>query len=172
VTASNSTGTVGKFFDLNDQTGVTMEDNQTNSSTSTASISEGQEGSKDRRRGIIIAIIAVIVLAAFITALVFLIRADPTTTGQIRDIFIILMALESLVIGAALIILIVQVAVLTNLLQNEIKPILDSTSETVNTMKGTVTFLADNLVQPVIRMNAYVAGAKRLVDLIRPGKQT
>jgi hypothetical protein len=147
-----------------------MEDNQRNISTTTEGSSGEKEDSSGRGRVILLVIIAVVILAAIIAAFVLLVRADPTTTGQIRDIFIILMALEFLVIGAALIILIVQIAVLTNLLQNEIKPILDSTSETVNTMKGTVTFLADNMVQPVIRMNAYVAGAKRLVDLIRPGK--
>jgi cytochrome b subunit of formate dehydrogenase len=147
-----------------------MEDNQRNTSGTDASTSAGKEDSSGRRQGILIAVIAAIVLAAIITGFVLLIRAGSETTGQVRDIFIILMALEFLVIGAALIILIIQLAVLTNLIQNEIKPILDSTNETVNTMKGTVTFLADNLVQPVIRMNAYVAGAKRLVDLIRPGK--
>jgi heme/copper-type cytochrome/quinol oxidase subunit 2 len=147
-----------------------MEDNQRNTSLTNTSNTDAQESSSGRGRGILLVVVAVVVLALIIAAFVLLIRADPTTTGQIRDVFIIFMALEFLVIGAALIILIVQLAVLTNLIQNEIKPILDSTNETVNTLKGTVTFLADNFVQPVIRMNAYVAGAKRLVDLIRPGK--
>jgi heme/copper-type cytochrome/quinol oxidase subunit 2 len=147
-----------------------MEDNGRNTSVTNASSSDEEKGSSGRSRGVLLVVIAVVVLALIITAIVLLIRATPETTGQIRDIFIIFMALESLVIGAALIILIIQLAVLTNLIQNEIKPILDSTNKTVNTMKGTVTFLADNLVQPVIRVNSYVAGAKRLVDLIRPGK--
>lgn len=145
-----------------------MEDNQSYTPQTIANPGE-KEGSSGRGKMILIIVIAVILVAAIITAFVFLVRADPTTTGQVRDIFIILMALEFLVIGAALIILIVQLAVLTNLIQNEIKPILDSTSETVNTMKGTVAFLADNLVTPVIKVNSYVAGARRLVDLIRPG---
>jgi hypothetical protein len=147
-----------------------MEDNQSFTTTTNVKSTDEQSGSSGRGRGIMLVVIAVVILAVIIGAFVLLVSADPTTTGQIRDVFIIFMALESLVIGAALIILIVQLAILTNLIQNEIKPILDSTNETVNTMKGTVTFLADNLVQPVIRMNSYVAGAKRLVDLIRPGK--
>jgi len=147
-----------------------MDDNQTSETYTNVKNTGEQQESSGRRKAIVAGIIAFIVLAAIITAFVFLVRADPVTTGQVRDIFIILMALESLVIGAALIILIIQIAVLTNLIQNEIKPILDSTNETVNTMRGTVSFLADNLVQPVIRMNAYVAGAKRLIDIIRPGK--
>lgn len=145
------------------------DDRKIEAHTETSTNSKPQDVS-GRRKGIISAIIGVLVFVLIITAFVFLVRAGPTTTSQIRDIFIIVMALVSLVTGAALIILIVQIAVLTNLIQNEIKPILDSTNETVNTMRGTVSFLADNLVQPVIRMNAYVAGAKRLVDLIRRDK--
>jgi len=46
------------------------------------------------------------------------------------------MAFESLIIGVTLVILMIQLATLINLLQNEIKPILNSTNETVNTLKG------------------------------------
>ncbi|MEN4099766.1 MAG: hypothetical protein ROW52_07575 [Anaerolineaceae bacterium] len=144
-----------------------MEDNQKNELQTGTNATSAQPVPAGRRKGILIGVIAVVVIAIIITAFVFLVQADATTTGQIRDIFIILMALVSLVTGAALIILIIQIAVLTNLIQNEIKPILDSTNETVNTMRGTASFLADNLAQPVIRMNAYVAGAKRLIDLVR-----
>jgi hypothetical protein len=81
------------------------------------------------------------------------------------------MALESLVIGLVLIILVVQLARLINLLQNEIKPILDSTNETVNTLRGTTTFMSDNLVEPVIKLNEYLAGFQKFMKLIRPAKQ-
>jgi hypothetical protein len=81
------------------------------------------------------------------------------------------MALESLVIGLALIILIVQMATLINLLQNEVKPILNSTNETVNTLRGTASFLSDNLVEPVLKLNEYLAGLKKLIDLVRPFKR-
>jgi len=81
------------------------------------------------------------------------------------------MALESLLIGAVLVILIVQVARLTNLLQNEIKPILDSTNETVSTLRGTTEFLSDNLVQPVIKLNEYIAAVQRLLELLGIGKR-
>jgi hypothetical protein len=78
---------------------------------------------------------------------------------------IIFMAFESLVIGAALIILVIQVASLINLLQNEVKPILDATNETVNTLRGTTTFLSENLVEPVIKLNSYLAGLRRFFQL-------
>ncbi len=115
-------------------------------------------------------IIGIVILGLIITGAVFLLTSDAAVTSKVRDVFIIFMALESLVIGVALIILIVQLAILTNLLQNEIKPILDTTNETVNTLRGTAKFLSDNMVEPVIALNEYLATAKRFFDLIRPKK--
>lgn len=121
----------------------------------------------------LVAIIAavVILVAGLVVAMVFLFRADAAVTGQIRDVFIILLAFVSLIIGAAMIILVIQLAILTNLIQNEIKPILDATSQTVNTLRGTTAFLSNNVVEPVIKLNEYMAGFKKLIDLIRPGKK-
>ena len=125
-----------------------------------------RSNNKGKVVGIIIAI--VILLALIIFSLVSLFRADLETTSKVRDIFIIIMALESLLLGVALIILIIQIAVLINVLKNEIKPILDTTNETVNHLRGTTAFLSNNLVEPVIKMNEYSAGLTRFVDLIKP----
>ena len=70
----------------------------------------------------------------------------------------------ALMIGVAMVVLIFQLAVLTNMLQHEIKPILDSTNETVNTLRGTTAFLSENLVAPVVKLNAYMAGLAQVAD--------
>ena len=126
-----------------------------------------------RTRGPMIKIIiaAVVIVAVLIFGLVMLLRADASTTSEIRDIFIIFMALESLVLGVALVILIIQLATLINLLQNDIKPILKSTNETVNTLRGTATFLSNNVTEPVIKLNEYLAGLKKFLDILRPGRR-
>lgn len=111
-------------------------------------------------------VIGVVIAAVIIGAAVLLLNQSAEVTGRIRDVFIIFMALESIVIGVALVILITQIAILINLLQNEIKPILQTTNETVNTLRGTTVFLSNNLVEPVIKLNEYLAGLKRLLDLI------
>jgi hypothetical protein len=113
----------------------------------------------------IVILASALVLGLIVTAIVFLAKADLSTTSQIRDIFIIFMAFESIVIGAALVILVIQVSTLVNLLQNEVKPILKSTKETVDTLKGTTAFLSSNLVEPVIKLNGYLAGLKQLFDI-------
>jgi len=116
---------------------------------------------------LVIAIVAlVIVLAGIVAAVWGLLAARPETTAQIRDVFIIFMALETLFIGLALVILMVQLARLINLIQNEIKPILDSTNETVSHLRGTTVFLSDNLVQPVIKLNEYLAGFSQFLQVI------
>src|ERR1700752_3375964 len=122
---------------------------------------------EQKTRRIMIAIVAgiVVILAGLIFAIVILMQ--PTTpTDRIRDVFIIVVALESLVIGVALIVLVVQLASLINLLQNEIRPILNATNETVNTLRGTAEFLGDNVVEPVIKLNGYLAGLYRMLELM------
>jgi hypothetical protein len=66
-------------------------------------------------------------------------------------------------------VLVVQIAVLINLLQNEVRPILDSTTRTVTVLQGTVEFLSKRVAEPVIKLNetvaalSSVAGALKLV---------
>jgi len=110
-------------------------------------------------------IAAIVIIFTLIALVVYALLQNDTRTANIRDIFIIFMAFESLIIGAALVVLIVQVASLINLLQNEVKPILESTSDTVNTLRGTTEFLSENLVEPVIKLNSYLAGLRRLFGI-------
>lgn len=112
-------------------------------------------------------ILGVVLLVGLIVGAVLLIQSDNETTARVRDVFIIFMALESLVIGVALVILIVQLAILINLINHEIRPIIQSTNQTVNTLKGTVTFLSDNLSEPVIKLNEYLAGIRKLTEILR-----
>ena len=118
--------------------------------------------------GLIIGV--VVVLGLLITGLILLLQPG-TDTARVRDIFIIFMALEFLLIGIVMIILIIQLARLTLLLQNEIKPILDSTNETANTLRGTTLFLSEHLVEPVLKLNQYLAGFSRLVGLFKSERE-
>lgn len=119
-----------------------------------------------RRKMVITATIVVILLLAIVIGSVFFLLQPGTPTDKIRDIFIIFMAVESLLIGLALVVLIVQLAQLINLLQNEIKPIIHSTNETVNTLRGTAVFLSDNLTEPVMKINEFLAAFKQLSEIL------
>ncbi len=110
-------------------------------------------------------ILGLVILGLIIVAVVYLVNT-PSQAATWRDIFIIFMALETFIIGIALIILITQLAVLTNLLKHEIQPILESTNETVNTVRGTATFVSDNLTEPIIKLNSYVAALEKVVSAL------
>jgi hypothetical protein len=123
-------------------------------------IEEAQKREAERRQRTIAitAVIVLIVLIAGIVAAIIGLLQPNAPTEKISDIFIIFMALES--------VLIVQFASLINLLQNEVRPILDATNETVNHLRGTAEFLGENVVEPVIKLNGYLAGMQRMLELL------
>lgn len=112
-------------------------------------------------------IIVMVIFLLLSALLIFLmITLQPETTGLIRDIAIVIFALESLLIVISLILLIVQLSILVNLTQTEIKPILTTTKETVNNVKGTVVFLGNHMAEPVIKTNATVTGISKAGSLL------
>lgn len=123
---------------------------------------------QERRQKQIMAgvIAAIVILVAILGVAIYFLLQPETPTDKIRDVFIIVVALETLVIGVALIVLVIQLASLINLLQNEVRPILQATTETVNTLRGTAEFLGENVVEPVIKLNGYLAGLKRMLELL------
>ena len=122
-------------------------------------------GSDEEKKGVMIGVIVGVVVIILITIafFIFLLLSEPGVTAHIRDVFIIFLAIQSLLIGLVMIILIIQLAQLINLLQNEVKPILDSTNETVSNLRGTTEFLSDNLVEPVMKANEVSASMKQLL---------
>lgn len=107
-----------------------------------------------------------LILIGLGAAIVYLLQPGAATES-LRDIFIILMALEFFIVGIALVLLLVQLARLINLLNNELRPILDSASEAANTMRGTSRFLSGKLVEPVVKISAGVAGFRRALELLK-----
>jgi hypothetical protein len=129
---------------------------------------EGEKSSSGPK--IILIIGAVLIIGLAIAGLIMLLQPG-TDTARVRDIFIIFMALEFLLIGIVMIILIIQLARLTLLLQNEIQPILKSTNETANTLRGTSQFLSERLVEPVMKLNQYLAGLNRIIGFFKSNDQ-
>jgi hypothetical protein len=127
---------------------------------------EPSQQDQQTKRIMIGVIVGIVVLLVLLGVAIFFLLQPATPTDKIRDIFIIIVALESLVIGVAVIVLIVQLASLINLLQNEVRPILTATNETVNNLRGTAEFLGENVVEPVIKLNGYLAGMNRVIELM------
>jgi len=125
-----------------------------------------QAQERQTRLIVAVAIVVAVVLVAAVIVAVWALLQPGVQTDRIRDVFIIVVAFETLVVGVALIVLLVQLASLINLLQNEVRPILEDTSETVKTLRGTTAFLSESVVDPVIKLNGYLASLQRVLELM------
>jgi len=83
--------------------------------------------------------------------------------ATIRDLAIIIIAIQSIVIGVLLGVLVWQLWRLVKMLQTEIKPILRDAQDTVSTVRGTTTFVSDNVVDPVVRTSSTIVGLRARV---------
>lgn len=84
-----------------------------------------------------------------------------TWLAAVRDVAILLLALESLVLGILLAVMLVQLRRLVNLLRDEIAPILDSANDTARTVHGTADLVSRTIVEPAIKVSSYAAGARQ-----------
>ena len=105
-------------------------------------------------------ILALLLLALFTWFVIWAASNHAPTIEALRDIFIIALALESCIFGVILVIMLVMIVRLVNMLEFEIKPILEKTNETVGMVRGTTTFVGENVVKPVTRATAYAAGVR------------
>lgn len=105
-----------------------------------------------------------ILVVIFLIGLALALFADVQPTAArmqvIRDIFIILIGLELILIVASLAVLIVQIARLITLLKSETKPILENAQEATRSAKNTVDFVSTNVTQPIVRVSSFMAGAR------------
>ena len=112
-------------------------------------------------------IIAILVAAVlFIMVIVWLARSYPDTIEALRDMMVIALALVSCIFGITLLLLFVMVVRLLNMLEFEIKPILEKTNETLGTVRGTTTFVSQNVVEPVTKVSSYVAGVRKGISVL------
>ena len=91
---------------------------------------------------------------------------NPATTESLRDVAIIVLALQTQVILIMLGILIYQLVVLIQMLRDHVKPMMESTQETLNTVKGTATFVSERVTKPAISATSYVSGISRSLGVM------
>lgn len=116
---------------------------------------------------IIIGIVVVLLFATlFILGIVWLARTQGATVEAVRDIMIIALALESCIFGVVLLIMLVTVIRMINMLEFEIKPILEKTNDTLGTVRGTTNFVGQNVVSPVAKATGYFVGIRRGLSVL------
>jgi hypothetical protein len=105
-------------------------------------------------------LLAVVLIGLFIAGTIWLASSYAPTIETLRDILIIVLAIEFCLFGIVLMMLLVMVIRLVTMLEFEIKPILEKTNETVGTIRGTTTFVSQNVVRPMTKASAFVSGAR------------
>jgi hypothetical protein len=88
-------------------------------------------------------------------------------SATLRDIAIIVVAVETIIINALLILLVWQIWRLIKMIREEIKPILEDTKETVGTVRGTADFVSSNVVDPVVKTSGKIAGFRQTLRTLQ-----
>ena len=126
---------------------------------------------KSDKGGRIFILLGILLLAAIAAIVYLMIISSVKTSELVKNISVVLLVFSSVIGTVSLVILIIQLAKLINLVKNEVKPIMTTTRETVNHVKGTASFISDKMVTPVISTNAKIAGINRVVSIFIPKKK-
>ena len=119
------------------------------------------------KKMVVIVIIAVVGIVALLGGAGFLLyRSDPWVTTFLRDIAVIILAFETLMVIFFLGVMTVLLIYVILTLEREIKPVLDAISETIYTVRGTTTFVSDTVVSPIIEVASIVGAVKGAVQAI------
>jgi len=134
-------------------------------SVQTAMESSNSEAGRRRLVPTLYVVLGVILLLAvaalFIWGVIRLAQTQAAAVETVRDIFIIALALMSCLFGVVLVLMLIMIIRLVNMIEFEIKPILQKTNETVGMVRGTTVFVSRNVVRPVAKATGFVAGVRR-----------
>ena len=122
-----------------------------------------------RKLAVSLGVIMLLLVAGLVLFGMFLLR-NPDLTRTLRDLVIIVLALEMLVMGIAIIVVTIQLARLLHLIRYEIKPILEQASDTIVALRSIARLVSDNVAAPVVKLGGTLAGAVRFLRIIWPGR--
>ena len=87
----------------------------------------------------------------------------------VRDIAIIVLAVESIVVGIILSILLIQIRNMIILMREELQPVISSTQETAETVRTTTQFVSKRVVKPGVDIMSTIAGIRQGFRTLRGG---
>lgn len=111
-------------------------------------------------------IVILLLTGLFIWGVLYVATTYPATIESLRDIVIIGVSLGFCLFGVAFVLMLIMIMRLVNMLEFEIKPILQQTNETIGTLKGTTSFVSQNVVKPITRASSYAAGVRRALQVL------
>jgi uncharacterized membrane protein YjgN (DUF898 family) len=84
----------------------------------------------------------------------------------LKDVMIIVAALATIAVLVLLAMLVLQVLSLVKQIKAETKPLIDETQRTMQTVRGTSSFIGSELVKPLITAVSVVSGVQRGVRVL------
>jgi hypothetical protein len=114
--------------------------------------------------GIGIAVIAVLILLGFAAMIA------AGVIDEVRDIVIILLAVESLIIGGVTLFLLYQIIMLLTLIREELIPLIQSAQDTVNSARGTTVYVSRKIIVPSAKAATTVARLQTMARVLFRGK--
>jgi hypothetical protein len=142
-------------------------------SDQSANVSAGLSAS--RKPAIIAAIVVVVILAGFVAAAWFLYN-HPIAASVFRDTAIILVGVETLIIGPLVVVFFVvmiyvalKIYDVVQLIQTDLSSMLNRADDTMRTVQSRAVFVSDTVVKPVVEIAAQVAAIRQTIkSFIRP----
>ena len=106
-------------------------------------------------------IVISVLMIGLIGLVIWLAFTFPDRIEAMRDVFIMLFALTSCSAVVVMTMVFVALIRLINMIDYELRPILEKTNETIGMVQGTTTFVSKNVVQPAIKTTSFIAGVRR-----------
>jgi hypothetical protein len=130
-----------------------------------------QRGAAGNRLPMLAAVaLAVVLVIGIVLFAVFMFR-NPAAAATLRDIFLVVLGVQSVIIGLLLIALLVAIVYLVlklydlvHFFQTELHPIMQQADDTVRTVRSRAVFISDSAVKPVIEVMACVAAVKSIIQ--------
>ncbi len=149
-----------------------MAENEVSSRGPAAGGSGDSSGPKITRLIKLSAILGILLILILLGAALAAALTAPETWAPLirifRDVFLLILILESVLVIAAIAILMLQTAGFLIMLKTEVKPILDNARETTRLSKATAQFINSNAVDPLIQIKSFLSGLLAFLrELIR-----
>jgi len=127
-----------------------------------------EDNSSQIRNGLIafVVVLSLITIGLALLAWALASSADAAAASVVvvRDLVIIVVAAEFIVIATAVTVLVIQIARLVNLLTNEVRPLIDTATDTVKTVRGTAEFVSRHVTDPVIKTAGALGGVSKVLS--------
>lgn len=149
-----------------------MTENDVDSGGSDALRTGESSGPKITRLIKILAILGILIILILMAAALAVALTDAESWSPLirifRDVFLLILLLEFMLIITAFAILMLQAAGFLIMLKTEVQPILDNARETTRLSKATAQFINSNAVDPLIHIKSFLSGLLAFLrELIR-----